>query len=85
METGTNIGKLSKADKWKKQNFMERLSFVKYWAEYVKSHDDKLWSKAQKNLIDWQFEHARRFYEYLSKTKEGKETIKRLREFHVNR
>lgn len=42
METNTNLGKLNKEDKWKKQNFMERLSFIKYWAEYVKNHDDKL-------------------------------------------
>lgn len=85
METNTNLGKLSKIDEWKKNNFMERLSFVKYWAEYVKNHDDKLWSKAQKNLIDGQFAMARRFYEELAKTKEGKETIKRMKEFQVNR
>ncbi len=85
MVINTNIGKLSKAEKWKKQNFMERLSFVKYWAEYVKSHNDEAWSKAQNVLIDSQFFNSRKFYKNLAKTKKGRETIKRLKKFYRDR
>jgi hypothetical protein len=35
-------------------NFKERLDFVKFWAEYIKSHSDKEWSLEQKELIDSQ-------------------------------
>jgi hypothetical protein len=45
MEQNTN--KLSKDDK-------ERLDFVKYWAEWVKTHPDKEWSRAQNVLINSQ-------------------------------
>jgi len=85
METSTSTEKLSKIDDWKKQNFMERLSHVKFWAEYVKSHDDKLWSKAQKILIDAQFQNSREFYRNLAITKKGRETIKRLKKFYRDR
>lgn len=37
-----------------RNNKEERLNFVKYWAEYVKTHSDKEWSKQQKVLIDSQ-------------------------------
>lgn len=39
-----------------RNNKEERLNFVKYWAEYVKTHFDKEWSKQQKVLIDSQLE-----------------------------
>ncbi len=38
----------------KKDPKKERLEFVKYWANYVKTHPDKIWSKQQKILIDSQ-------------------------------
>lgn len=50
---------------------------VKRWAKYVKSHND--WKKEQKKLIDSQIKMARRFYNKLKKTEEGREKIKRLK------
>jgi len=55
-----------------KNNREDRLNFVKFWAEYVKNHDDVVWSKQQKILIDSQFINAREFYKELAKAKEGK-------------
>ena len=37
-----------------KTNREERMNFVNYWAEYVKTHSDEDWSKQQKKLIDSQ-------------------------------
>lgn len=37
-----------------KNNFLERLWFIKYWADYIKTHSDKEWSSQQKVLIDGQ-------------------------------
>jgi len=35
-----------------KNNKEERLNFVKYWAEYIKSHSDEEWSEQQKIFIN---------------------------------
>jgi len=35
-----------------KNNKEERLNFVKYWANYVKTHSDKEWSRQQNILIN---------------------------------
>jgi len=35
-----------------KNNKEERLNFVKYWAEYIKTHSDKDWSEQQKILVN---------------------------------
>ena len=37
-----------------KDNKEDRLNFVKFWANYVKTHSDKKWSKQQNMLIDSQ-------------------------------
>lgn len=37
-----------------KYNKEDRLNFVKFWAEYVKTHSDKEWSKQQNVIIDSQ-------------------------------
>ena len=42
-----------------KTNAEERMNFVEYWAEYVRTHPDEDWSKQQKVLIDSQLQHAR--------------------------
>jgi hypothetical protein len=45
---------LKKAKNDKERNFRERLQFIKYWANYVKTHPDKVWSKQQNIVIDSQ-------------------------------
>lgn len=42
-----------------KTNKEDRLNFVKYWANYVRTHSDKEWSKQQNILIDSMIENAR--------------------------
>ena len=37
-----------------KTNKEERLNFVKFWAEYVRTHSDKEWSKQQNVVINSQ-------------------------------
>ena len=37
-----------------KENFKERLEFIKFWAEYVKTHKDEDWSEQQNMLINSQ-------------------------------
>lgn len=44
-----------------KDNKEDRMNFVKYWANYVKTHSDKEWSRQQKNLIYPQIKNAREF------------------------
>jgi hypothetical protein len=41
----------------KKSNFKERIWFIKYWIEYMKTHPDEEWSEGQRKLIDAQFEN----------------------------
>lgn len=36
------------------RNFKERLEFIKFWANYVKTHRDEEWSEQQNILIDSQ-------------------------------
>ncbi len=48
--------------KWLKpgrNNREDRMNFVKFWADYVRTHSDKEWSKQQKMLIDSQIQGAR--------------------------
>ncbi len=40
------------------KNKEERMKFVDYWAEYVRTHPDKDWSKQQAVLIDSQLSNA---------------------------
>lgn len=37
-----------------KTNKEDRMNFIKYWAEYIRTHSDKEWSSQQKELIDAQ-------------------------------
>jgi len=39
---------------FKKKNFEERLKFIDFWANYIKTHPDKVWSKQQNVIIDSQ-------------------------------
>jgi len=45
---------LDKLEQERKRNFAERLKFVRYWAEYVKSHSDEDWSEQQNIVINSQ-------------------------------
>ncbi|MBI4140563.1 hypothetical protein HY485_01865 [Candidatus Woesearchaeota archaeon] len=45
-------------DNIKNKNQEERMKFVDYWAEYVRTHPDKDWSKQQAALINSQLSNA---------------------------
>ena len=42
-----------------KDNREARMKFVRYWAQYVRNHDDEVWSKQQNVLINSQVQSAR--------------------------
>jgi len=42
-----------------RNNREERLNFVKYWAEYVRTHPDKEWSRQQNVLINSLMKNAK--------------------------
>ena len=44
-----------------KNNKEDRMNFVRYWAEYIKSHSDDEWSKQQNVIINSQIKNAREF------------------------
>ena len=39
------------------RNFKERLKFIKFWADYVKTHDDEDWSEQQNMIINSQINY----------------------------
>ncbi len=41
-----------------KNNKEDRINFVKYWANYVKTHPDKEWSRQQNIVINSQIKIA---------------------------
>jgi len=43
---------LKELEEQKERNRLERLAFVKLYAEWVKKHDNIKWSKAQKEIIE---------------------------------
>ena len=43
----------------KRDNKEDRINFVEYWAEYVKTHSDDEWSRQQNILINSQIQNAR--------------------------
>lgn len=42
-----------------KNNKEDRMNFVEFWAEYVRTHSDKEWSRQQNKLINSQLKIAR--------------------------
>ncbi len=46
-------------DEVRKLNKQDRMWFVEYWANYVKTHPDKVWSKQQNILINSLFKNAK--------------------------
>jgi len=43
---------LKELDKFKKDNFRERLEFIDKYVDWLKKTQNKKWSSEQKNLID---------------------------------
>jgi hypothetical protein len=56
---------------------MERKEFIKFWADYVRTHSDKDWSEQQKKLIDSQIKSVREFYK--KNPEIAKKVLERLR------
>ena len=47
---------LEELKKFKVKNSEERLKFIDFLVEYIKTHSDKEWSKQQKELINSQID-----------------------------
>tara|TARA_Y100000310_G_scaffold301369_1_gene337807 strand:+ start:586 stop:855 length:270 start_codon:yes stop_codon:yes gene_type:complete len=62
----------------KRNNFKERVWFIKYWANFINSNSDEKWSKGQAVLIDSQIQNSRNFYRNLLKTEKGKKKFNSL-------
>ena len=45
---------MKQLEKDKKRNFEERLKFIKFWVDYIKTHKDEEWSKEQNIVINSQ-------------------------------
>jgi|ETNmetMinimDraft_2_1059921.scaffolds.fasta_scaffold147576_2 hypothetical protein len=67
-----------------KNNREDRLNFVRFWAEYVRTHSDRDWSEQQRVLIDSQINNSRDLYRRLSETEEGRKKIESIRRLIVN-
>ena len=53
-------------------NNKERMKFVDIWAEYVRTHNDKVWSKQQNVIINSCLKNSRITKEEFLKMKETK-------------
>lgn len=42
-----------------RNNKEERLNFIKFWVEYMKTHRDEEWSKQQNMIIDSQINYKK--------------------------
>lgn len=49
-----DLNKIRNAGTEKEKNLIERLEFIKFWVEYIKTHSDEEWSEQQNSLIDSQ-------------------------------
>ena len=54
----TTMLNLEEFERSQRQNVEERRAFIKRWAEYVRTHNDKEWSRQQNKLIDSQLQTA---------------------------
>lgn len=43
-----------------KTNKEDRINFIKYWANYIKTRPDKEWSRQQNIIINAQFKNKNR-------------------------
>jgi len=51
-----DLEKIKNAKTEIEKNLIERLEFIKYWANYIKTHSDKEWSEQQNMLINSQIQ-----------------------------
>ena len=63
-----------------RDNKEERDNFVRFWANYINSVNDDIWSKQQNVIINSQMHNSRDFYKNLNKTEKGREVLRRLKE-----
>ena len=56
---------------------------VERWAEYVRTHDD--WKEKLKPFLDAQIIMARRFYNKLAETEEGRKKILELKSLKLTK
>jgi len=76
-DINADFGELKKE---KVRNFADRIWFIKYWVNYIKTHPVKAWSKGQADFIDAQFRSAELFWKDLEKNDKAKyEELKKLR------
>lgn len=47
------------AEEFRKLNNQDRMWFVEYWANYVRTHSDKVWSKQQNVFINSLMKNAK--------------------------
>ncbi len=59
----------------KEKNNEERKKFIEMWADYVRSHKDKEWSKQQNIIINSQIQNSRS----IKWTKEQFEDLRKLK------
>ena len=52
-----------------KTNKEDRLNFICYWAEYIRTNPDEKWSTQQKKLIDSQISNANNTFSMIKKEK----------------
>lgn len=58
------------------ENNKERMKFVDFWAQYIRTHDDKTWSKQQNVIINSAINSANYTKEQYLKLKNWKHTSK---------
>ncbi len=51
---------LEELKRFKKKNAEERMKFIDYWVDYIKSHSDKEWSRQQNIVINSQIDWRRK-------------------------
>lgn len=59
----TNMSHSNPVDKQLARNQQQRYTFIKEWAEYVRTHPDDDWGEQVNQLVNSQLESARHFEE----------------------
>lgn len=65
-----------------KNNKEDRINFVKYWAEYIRTHSDLDWSKQQNMLINSQIQSSQSLFS--NTFGQGEDFKKNAREYLKN-